>query len=401
MKNILILLLINLSCAFSTKAQDKLLSDFIIFDKQIYLDNNTYNQKDLTYSKSSDSGEIALSFYESSDNKDTVCIFILNTSTDNISIEKYYIENIYKSLLFNNSSYLINIGLSEKYLAVVTYGNIYLLERKTKQVISVLNNEKYHFDNLSFIEDDKIFFYSNYNFHKLDRVIKTQFSIFSIPNFKLIKDIKPKFNYIQYTHLQPNHWIGCLNNKILFSQTIDYHIDLYDKNLNLQNTILLPKNFIWISPNKKQKKHIESKTSALEAIDEVMKYENRINRIIGIHWISDNTFLVDIKHGSVDNELRTFDVWKYVNANWGLDKHNIIDKPLNNIELKNNEYSFFPVRFSRNFIFTENSAYLLTFDAPIELNKYSTEEYIKKSNEYLYENNPVFQIIKFKHILNE
>ena len=63
--------------------------------------------------------------------------------------------------------------------------------------------------------------------------------------------------------------------------------------------------------------------------------------------------------------------------------------------------TLFAGKLGRNYIFTEEYIYLLTFNVPLTINKYSTDDYIKASNEYLYENNPVFQLIKFKHTLNE
>ena len=208
------------------------------------------------------------------------------------------------------------------------------------------------------------------------------------------------------THIAPNKWISSLNNKILFSQTLDYSISLYDNLLNKTNTISLPSSFSWSSPSESQKQQIKNKKRAVESINEILNYENEINRVAGIYWISDTTFIVNINKGIGENKDNikyklSFDVWKYRDDKWILDKYNLADRPIEEIELANDEYSLFAGKLGRNYIFTEEYIYLLTFNVPLTINKYSTDDYIKASNEYLYENNPVFQLIKFKHTLNE
>ena len=181
---------------------------------------------------------------------------------------------------------------------------------------------------------------------------------------------------------------------------------MYDNLLNKTNTISLPSSFSWSSPSESQKQQIKNKKRAVESINEILNYENEINRVAGIYWISDTTFIVNINKGIGENKDNikyklSFDVWKYRDDKWILDKYNLADRPIEEIELANDEYSLFAGKLGRNYIFTEEYIYLLTFNVPLTINKYSTDDYIKASNEYLYENNPVFQLIKFKHTLNE
>lgn len=397
-------LIIVLSCAFFVQAQDNALSNYISFEKQIFLDHKIYGPAAFNYSESVISDEIAITFYNVKESCDSICFYILNMENDSVSIEKYYIDNLSQLVNGSYSSTLKNISLSNDFIAVVTYDYVYLLERKTRHLINKVDNKKYHFENATFIKDNRIFIYRNYN--DLEKKKKTEFAIFSIPDFTLIKEKYPKFDYIQYSHITPNKWISSLNDKILFSQTLDYHIDLYDSDLNIENSISLPADYVWVSPDKNQKQAIKNKKRALESITEVLNYENDINRIAGVYWVTDTAFVVNINQGigSDKDNIKyklLFDVWKYRNGIWILDKTRLVDKPIEEIKLENQEYTLFAGKLGRNYIFTKENIYLLTFNVPLLLNAYSTEEYINESNEYLYENNTVFQIIKFKQTLNE
>lgn len=397
-------LLIELSCVLIIKAQDNSISKYISFEKQLFLDYDIHGPVKFNYSKSICSNEIAITFYNTKESVDTIRFYILNMGIDSVYIENYHINNLSQLVTNSYTSSLTNISLSKDFIAIITFDYVYLLERKTKYIINQLDNKKYHFENAAFLDGDRIFMYRNYN--NLEKKKKTQFAVFSVPNFKLIKEKYPVFDFIQYTHIAPNKWISSLNNKILFSQTLDYSISLYDNLLNKTNTISLPSSFSWSSPSESQKQQIKNKKRAVESINEILNYENEINRVAGIYWISDTTFIVNINKGIGENKDNikyklSFDVWKYRDDKWILDKYNLVDRPIEEIELANDEYSLFAGKLGRNYIFTEEYIYLLTFNVPLTINKYSTDDYIKASNEYLYENNPVFQLIKFKHTLNE
>ena len=169
-------------------------------------------------------------------------------------------------------------------------------------------------------------------------------------------------------------------------------------------TLFLYLQFSWRAQAKSKATNQKKKSGRINKWD--FKQENEINRVAGIYWISDTTFIVNINKGIGENKDNikyklSFDVWKYRDDKWILDKYNLADRPIEEIELANDEYSLFAGKLGRNYIFTEEYIYLLTFNVPLTINKYSTDDYIKASNEYLYENNPVFQLIKFKHTLNE
>ena len=88
-------------CALFCKAQNLNISNFLDFEKQIYL-KDTILYREFQYEKSSDSDEILLCFYNAKiENTDTIAIYILNTKTDSITKELYYIKNIGESLLKN------------------------------------------------------------------------------------------------------------------------------------------------------------------------------------------------------------------------------------------------------------------------------------------------------------
>ena len=391
--------IILISCALTINAQDSFVSNYISLEKQIFIDKETKSANEFLYDFNSNTNEIAITFFSTKNQTDSICFYIYNTETDSISQEFYVIKNIWKSIIKNST--FGNIAISKNYIVIIIQYYIYVLDRKTGKLI-VEQENKLKIDKVDFL-DEKLFLYCNYNYHIKSREIKTQFYLLSIPDFTMLNETQPKFDVIQYSHISPNHWIDVQNNKILFSNTVNYKINLFDNNFKLKDTIYLPQNIDWKSPTKTDIKKIQKQQEAISIIFKIGKHENDKERIHGIYWISDSAFMVHIKKG-VGNSIESlhynsfFDIWKNKNGEWYLDKYHLKDKNFSEIKLENNEYSLFGCF---NSIFTEKYIYNLTFKAPISLQNISTEEYLNQSKIYFYDNDPVFQIIKIKHILND
>lgn len=395
-------------CALFCKAQNLNISNFLDFEKQIYL-KDTILYREFQYEKSSDSDEILLCFYNAKiENTDTIAIYILNTKTDSITKELYYIKNIGEYLLKNYAYSFKFLILSQKYLILSTNQTIYLFERQNMHHINMLKQDfTFNATGGYFLEDSKLFLYKNYNNHKNDAKFKTKFYILTLPNFELISEIIPDFDIVEYTHIKPNHWVEANNNNIYFSSTINYKINVYNDKLEHTNIIELPQKHTWRNLNKKQLKKVKNSKGAIKTIFEINKYHRYIDVVVGLWFVSDSSFVVQMFKGNKDkNEAIAhsyFDLWKLNKAKkWEINQKDLHDKYFDLLKMEKGEYSLCqPMIGSKNFIFTENYVYQFVFAAPITRKDISTQDYIEQTNKYLLENNPFFYIIKLKHKFNE
>ena len=402
MKKIFGILIALIGFGIGAKAQHNSFSDFIDYEKQFYLPDTIY-KREFKYAKSSDSEEIVLCFYHTKhDKSDTITFYIINTKTDSVTKEIHYIEGINQQLIENYCPYFLNLILSQKYLVIISPKYIYLFDRQKLNYIEMKKKDfNFSIKDGYFIGENKLFLYEIYNNSPKDAKFKTEFYVFSVPDFTLHNEFFPDFEMIQYSHIAPNHWVSVHKNKILFSNTTSYKINLLDETLNITETIKLPPKFKWRTLTNKQKKVLEETKSGVPAISEILKHEKNIDRIWGVYFVNDSTFVTNVYKGVGNSYENFFDIWKLINGKWTIAYKDLQDKFFNSLELKNNEYSLCQCGNCRNFIITEEYIYQFFFAAPISLKNISNEEYLKQSNEYSYENNPFFQILKFKHKLNE
>lgn len=388
-------------CAINLSAQDSFLSKYLSLDKQIYFDKSPDKPQAFKYAICPKTNEFAFTFFSIKQNSDTVQFFIYDIDTDSIFEESFFLTGIRTTLELNYYKTFLSISLSENYICINTNDAIYLLNRKSKN-IKKAENLKLNYNGSAFLSEDELVLYYNYNSQKKKN---SYFTTFSIPKFKENNHITPKFDCIEYTHMEPNHWISTLNGKVLFSNTLNYNIKIFDNDLTEVGSIHKSKDSNWTSLSKHELKKIVKKKGGAPVIYEILKYENKIKRIRGAYWISDSTIIVNTKQGlgnkAKSNYNLAFDVWRLKNKKWRLLEKDLFDQPLNEIEISNNEFSLFGGRHGSDYIFTDKFVFLLTFMPKTSLTNTSTNKYIEDSNHYLFDSNPTFQIIKFKHTLNE
>lgn len=388
-------------CALNLSAQDSFLSKYLSLDKQVYFEKGPEKPQAFKYAFCPKTNEFAFTFFSIKQNSDTVQFFIYDIDTDSIFEESFFLTGIRTTLELNYYKTFLSISLSENYICINTYSCIYLINRKTKE-INKTEKLDLTYDGSDFLSEDKLVLYRNYNSQKKKN---TCFTTFSIPEVKQIKHIKPNFDCIQYTHMAPNHWISALNGKVLFSNTLNYDIKIFDNDLTEVGSINKPTDSNWTSLSKHELKKIVKKKGGVPAIKEILKYENKIKRIRGAYWISDSTIIVNTKKGlgKKNNSYSqfSFDLWKFQNKKWKLVEKDLIDLPINDIEISNDEFSLFGAKYGSDYIFTNKHVFLLTFMPKTSLKNTTTSKFIETSNHYLFDSNPTFQIIKFKHLFNE
>ncbi len=400
MKNQICIIL--LLCVKILSAQNSI-SDYIVLEKQISINDSTLFSTKYLYSEDFNTNEIAITFYNTQKDRDSVLFFILNTQTDRVSTESYFIKDLRESLINNYCETFDNISFSERYLTVTTGSYIYILDRHSKKIIQKLENKKASFESCTLFAQAKHFLMCK-NYNHIGRK-KTEFSIYSLPMLNKEYNQYPVFKDIKYTHLNPSHWISVSNHQILFAQTLDYSIEIFNQKLKKTHTITAPKTYTWKSLQSKDRKKIQHKKHPALAIQEMLKYENHINRIAGVYWVSDSTFIVNINEGvgQGDNPKYRywFDVWRYSNQKWILKHERMKDPLFEETEFNKGKVSLLSDMMGRHYIFTPNYVYVLGYNVPIDLKAYDYENYTKNRNEYLYEKNPIFQIVKFKHRFDE
>ncbi|HVX00856.1 MAG TPA: hypothetical protein VHA52_10540, partial [Candidatus Babeliaceae bacterium] len=131
------------------------------------------------------------------------------------------------------------LAVNDKFIAIKC-DSIYIFDRNTKKLFNSFNN--YHSEGIKFLNSNRLFLYKNYDFHPLDDSIKTNLTIYDVEKNHPLLSIRPRFNYLGYTHLVSN-FISAKDDKIAFAQTMPYDVKIFSaKDLTQISEITAPLN---------------------------------------------------------------------------------------------------------------------------------------------------------------
>lgn len=165
-------------------------------------------------------------------------------------------------------------------------------------------------------ENSKIFFARNYNRNvPIENFKKNEIAIFDIKSNSFIKKVNPYLKCIEFTHFMPIKLIDVNKKFIVFSQTIEYRISVFDKELNnLYDIQRTPVN--WISLDTSKLDTLRKQYKPLPAsviIHELDDYKIPGSRIIYVTFVDDSLLAVFYTSAKIDEKIKGvayFDLWR-------------------------------------------------------------------------------------------
>lgn len=183
---------------------------------------------------------------------------------------------------------------------------------------SDLNSYRYSYERSYFDRKNfKIYFWRNYNLQ--NRFLhKTEIAIYDLTERKFINIINPYFNCIEYSHFYPLEMIDISNKYVIFSQTVKYEIEIYDK--NLKKLFVANRNpKTWLQTDTFKLEQLRKEFDTLHAsviIRELDDFNKPGSRVRVIRFINDTLFAVFYSPSDTIEKKQNicyFDVWSISN----------------------------------------------------------------------------------------
>ncbi|MBS1538212.1 MAG: hypothetical protein JST20_10745 [Bacteroidetes bacterium] len=241
-----------------------------------------------------------------------------------------------------------------------------------------------------------------YNSHPLDADTPTALLKINAESGVIGESIYPSFDAIELSHFQPSHWVDFSSNFIAFSQTLEYKIDIFNKELKRVFTITKNEwNRIDTSALHAIRQRSE-RTEPKQIIEELRKSLGEDGqRIIGINFISDSMLVVcGVANQAKEKKMRTFyyDIWQLSNGQWKLYHENLKDtKPMGNIVCHAENFPYSGIDYNSTFTKEWTASVRVAPDRKILLQP--GKEYSKiytETDNYISRHEPTFQIYIYK-----
>lgn len=396
---IIFLVLFSNTCMSQTY---KVFSDYLVLDTILFFNQTKINSIYSNINCSAFNNSFLFTDYNINLRTQSDTIHLFSYDIANRTLEKANIPVMEgfdkKNLVYG----IVNLCYNDEYMVLFYY--------KTLTILKKINNEfcfykKIKFDinpytYMLFADNYKIFF-GKYVYRpgkdNTDHFIAT----FDLRKKNSLKKVDIDFNVTPFFNCKPNHFIDSYNGILLSSQTVDYNISFYDKNLKLVSQITSTKPD-WQKISERDIKTVENEDDSLW--DKLFGIDTSISRIEGCWFIDENTVAVKVSQplNSTFSMKRNYgsyyDIWKYKNDKWELYLEYLYDIIDASSDLVLNEEEM-PAQtdFYPKILFTED--YLIVFRNASSINpigkRYS--DYIKEEKEFYYDNDPVLSIYVYKH----
>lgn len=289
-------------------------------DYQVALDNERiwFYKYNASYT---DANEFTLYCFYMNETK--VDSFIIKIPRLNSSLRKDYYDNYKLFTVYND---FILLGYDRYLLILKRNNNIFKIYKKLKLNIQLSP------EFASFISENSIFLARNENYSLYPKIkSNTQITVYTLHPKKKVCTIQPFFPFIASTHCRYGGDFFSVNSDrtcISFHQRTNYHIDLFDTNLLLCESIHLTPDY-WQQLPKKQIRLIDSSQQAYILISCVMPLLKKYSFLDHVYWLDSNTILTKY----FNQDMCYYDVIKKQNNEW-----NILKSQLNvNVPNTNNE----------------------------------------------------------------
>lgn len=327
--------------------------------------------------------------YEAKNNVDSVWIYNLNLENYLIDSTVYVLDNLSSYLKEKYCKSLSYIAFNHHWTIIGVYGYMYIYDDKSTLYKKIEMQDPLKF--VKFVGDNQLLCAWNFN-TKNKQVKPSAIKLFDVEKGEYQKSVYPEFEMIQYSQFAPNHWIDATANSILYSQTSDYKIDIYNRDFQRVDSILYhPK--IWDKlPQEVARKITKQKLTGVDAIYSILPYEKVTSRICQAHLINDSTILTYYSIPNYDS-TRTqpdfaFDLWRRGPSGWHLLHQNLVDRYGEEELIMSSNYPLFVDKLSQLMAFSGN--YLVAFMpyAPINPIGLTRKAYKEQCDEYLLDNSP-------------
>lgn len=205
------------------------------------------------------------------DQKDSILkihtINILNQAKDSILFS-------FKGLQKNKDDYSFkDFAVSDHYIAFIQYSTINVFDIKTHKCIFSKEGASEDFNGVKSLSDDYFLFYNIYNYHPANCFPIERLRTIHFKNNKLVfsKTVSKKYSGIQFS-IRIKNWVEPVNDKIFVANTLDYSIEVYNKQLDSLTTLksTLPGN------NNQIKQYLDSITnSRIEISKEINQFRKK------------------------------------------------------------------------------------------------------------------------------
>lgn len=294
------------------------------------------------------------------------------------------------------------IDINNEYCAVKFFDSMVIFNIKDGKL--EYNNifptvERYSYIKLN---DTLLFCAQAYNHTPSDQVNKISLIVYNLKSNKVIYDLNPAINNIEFSHFNSNgsHWIDATKSRILVSQTTDYNIDIYDYKLKkIENLNRLPDKWRKFDDNImiRLRKKI-SPYNPKQLIDSLTPHDEYYSRIEAAFFINDTTIYVRYIPVKQKQENRLSDFWVYRNGYWLLKEKDLVDeRPADKLKM-NKSNCYIMSTYYRSYF---NSDFLITMKAGTTADPIGKafKEFLKDEDEYFSDHpKPLLKIYCYKFI---
>lgn len=272
-----------------------------------------------------------------------------------------------------------------------------------------LASTPYDYD-ISFLKNSGSMLWYGYCYNKTKPVGKNPKSMVGRISLKENKynEQKIAFQGIEFTHFEPNHFMDATENSLLFAQTLNYRINIYDTTLQ-QTTAITRVIENWNPMDTSILKGIALRIpvgKAVDLIDALVPYHNgKISRLDGAWFVNDSTLLARYYMPIVSADFMKykyyFDVWTKpdTSSEWILVHKDLTDEDNLHTTKSRLTKSDIPLKSWLNpfYVGTPHTLVLKNTAKVLPYNdSYATIK--AKQKEYIQNNNPVTAIYLYKFV---
>jgi len=311
--------------------QNKNITSFVkldtIINLQITCDYDQINEEDL---KLQLLGNKVWIFYPNWKENDSLCYLTVDIKTKELRKHNLYVP----SLSFKTNSPIIkHFHVTDSGLVVLFSNNVFVYFKKTKgnydfSFIEPLANAM---QSVYCLNSKTLLFANMYNSHPNSNPDPVVFKLYSVNQRKVVKNLIPKFDAIEFSHFSPSHWLSVYGNSVLISQTANYKLAIYDETLDKKEEIVAKPDSSWIYADTnfiRLTRNMKPRKGGKEWIELLSPMQDSISRIEAVYFLDKKTILVRKipAYSKEKSHERLYDVWAKNERGWHVEQSNIYDR---------------------------------------------------------------------------
>jgi hypothetical protein len=292
------------------------------------------------------------------------------------------------------------MSISDKYVLLAFFKSIALFTRSGNRLVFdkiFPINETYSYYR---INGEQVICGKAYNHHPLSEPSKTLLVVYDIKKDAFVKVLEPAFKNIEFSHFGGNHWIDASASSVLFAQTTEYSIDIYNTALESKGKIKREAKD-WNSFNNAVMTRLSKKIpqgSSKVLIDSLTPYDRTVSRLEGAYFINDSMVLVRYipQNSFTNNDYRKYDLWQLQSGKWLLVKNDLEDKKFTPAETMTKDNFYITGGSSVDMFISNGRVIIVRAGSPVDLLGKKLKDARKAEDLYYEKNNPVALVYIYK-----